>query len=191
MTLISRLTAAFAVVLALFALPAAEAEAQDNTVPLFDREAPPLWSFVRRPLFRDYVRLSAEGKRALDGVTIWCGRTPSYPDDEMNLAVQWVDTRDDEDQRWGHGQAVSIDYTLIFDDGRTPIHMRRFWHARSAAEAYTIGIDFDWVRAFRDASVFIAQTIPGIELFARFPLQGHENIVQQLIDECSAPEGER
>lgn len=37
----SRLTVAFAVLLALFALPTAEAEAQDTARPLFDREAPP------------------------------------------------------------------------------------------------------------------------------------------------------
>lgn len=181
----SKLTVAFAVLLALFALPTTEAEAQGT--PLFDREAPPLWSFVRRPLFRDSVVLSAEGKRALDGVTIGCSRNPRYPADEMDLAVNWVDTRDDEDQRWVRGQAVGILYTLIFDDDRPPIHSRRFWYARSAAEAYTNGIDLGWVRAFRDASIFIAQT-RFTELYAMFPLQGHENIVQQLIDECSAPE---
>lgn len=189
MTLISRLTAAFAVVLALFALPAAEAEAQDNTVPLFDREAPPLWSFVSRPLFRN-VRLSAEGRRALDWVTLGCRKERGFPAFNFSLAVKWVDTRDDEDQRWGRGQAVSIAYSLIFDDDRSPIHQERFWAARSAAEAYTVGVDLDWVRAFRDASVFIAQTleIPSRRVYARFPLQGHENIVQQLIDECSATE---
>lgn len=107
------------------------------------------------------------------------------------MAVRWDDVKDDKDLRWRRGQAVRVGYTLIFDDDRSPIHRGEFWYARSASEAYTIAIDLDWVRAFLDASVFVAQVLdpaPGTFLYARFLLQGHENVVQQVIDECSAPE---
>ena len=144
---------------------------------------PAVWSIERIQLPVVGTRVAVVANNTQEQFSLLC--FPDVADDRFTLAVQWNEDEIDDIGNWRYGNAVRVSFSL-YQFEHPPVHHEEYWKAYPIGQASSIGVDIDWVRALQDADIFSASANnTGDTSHAMFRLVGHQEILQEMIDECT------